>query len=50
MTIKSVFEAACIHYVLGGDLNLRAMNKTKTKRIRLPAYPFEKRRYWIDGG
>ena len=48
--MKSIFEAACIYYVLGGDLNLRAVNGTGANRIRLPAYPFEKRHYWIDGG
>ena len=50
VNVESVFEAACIYFVLGGDLNLRAVNGPGAHRVRLPAYPFEKRRYWIDGG
>ncbi|MGP4000247.1 beta-ketoacyl synthase N-terminal-like domain-containing protein [Streptomyces sp. 8N706] len=48
--LESLFTAACVHHVLGGDLRLRAINGEPTHRVRLPSYPFEKRRYWIDGG
>ncbi|MFI1184359.1 beta-ketoacyl synthase N-terminal-like domain-containing protein [Streptomyces sp. NPDC020799] len=48
--LEALFTAACTHYALGGDLSLAAVNGPVTRRVRLPAYPFEKRRYWIDAG
>ncbi|WP_416974032.1 beta-ketoacyl synthase N-terminal-like domain-containing protein [Streptomyces sp. 4F14] len=48
--LEALFTAACTHHTLGGDLDLAAVNGPATRRVRLPAYPFEKRRYWIDGG
>jgi phthiocerol/phenolphthiocerol synthesis type-I polyketide synthase C len=47
--VEALFTAACVHFTLGGDLDLRAVNGPVPYRVRLPSYPFEKRSYWIDG-
>ncbi|MFF4694484.1 beta-ketoacyl synthase N-terminal-like domain-containing protein [Streptomyces chattanoogensis] len=46
---EALCTAACLYHTLGGDLDLRAVNGPLPYRVRLPSYPFEKRRYWIDG-
>ncbi|HEY2580012.1 MAG TPA: beta-ketoacyl synthase N-terminal-like domain-containing protein [Streptosporangiaceae bacterium] len=47
--IESLFDAACAYYVLGGDLDLHAVNGPPPHLVRLPSYPFEGLSYWVSG-
>jgi acyl-CoA synthetase (AMP-forming)/AMP-acid ligase II/3-oxoacyl-(acyl-carrier-protein) synthase/acyl carrier protein len=44
--LNSLYDIACEYYMLGGSLDFAAVNGTDARRVRLPAYPFERRRYW----
>lgn len=48
-TSRSHLEEICRLYVLGADIDWKAFYKDKElRRISLPAYPFEKKRCWIN--
>ncbi|MFJ2444408.1 beta-ketoacyl synthase N-terminal-like domain-containing protein [Streptomyces sp. NPDC087658] len=47
--VRSVLEAVGRIWVAGGAVDLVRLHSAESRRrVSLPAYPFERRRYWVD--